>query len=47
MPIQPGDVMDTYADVDELFKDFKFKPSTTVKDGIERFVNWYKDFYSN
>jgi UDP-glucuronate 4-epimerase len=45
MPIQPGDVMDTYADVDELFKDFNFKPSTSVKDGIDMFVNWYKDFY--
>jgi len=45
LPIQPGDVEDTFADVDDLVKDFDYKPSISVADGIENFVNWYKDYY--
>ncbi len=45
LPIQPGDVPRTYADVDELIQDVGFKPTTTIEEGIEKFVRWYKDFY--
>ena len=45
LPLQPGDVEMTYANVDDLIKDFNYKPSTDVKDGIEKFIIWYKDFY--
>ncbi len=45
MPMQPGDVYATYADTDALAKDIGFKPSTSLKDGIHRFMEWYKMFY--
>jgi UDP-glucuronate 4-epimerase len=45
LPIQAGDVPSTYADVDDLMKDVGFKPSTTIEDGIEKFVEWYKWYY--
>ena len=45
-PIQPGDVVATYADVSELERDFDYRPSTAVADGIERTVAWYKQFYN-
>ena len=45
LPMQPGDVPRTYADVDELMQDVGFKPTTTIEEGIEKFVRWYKDFY--
>jgi len=45
LPIQPGDVSDTYADVSELMRDMDYKPSTPLDVGIERFVRWYKDYY--
>lgn len=44
LPMQPGDVPLTYADIDDLQKDFGFKPSMSLKKGINEFVNWYKDF---
>ena len=44
MPMQPGDVPRTYADVDDLINDVGFKPSTEIEDGIERFVRWYKEY---
>ncbi len=40
-PLQPGDVPDTYADVDDLFKNFDYKPETTVEEGVANFVEWY------
>lgn len=43
--MQPGDVKQTYADVDRLMADYGFKPSTTVEEGLPRFVAWYRDFY--
>lgn len=46
LPIQPGDVPTTYADVDDLFKDVGFKPSTSIEIGIANFINWYKVFYN-
>lgn len=47
LPMQPGDVPITYADIDELMKDIDFKPKTSIEDGILRFVTWYKDYYLN
>jgi UDP-glucuronate 4-epimerase len=46
LPLQPGDVEDTYADVSDLITDFNYKPNTSIKIGIQNFCNWYKDFYS-
>lgn len=45
LPLQPGDVPDTYADVEDLVKDFDYKPSTDVQNGIDKFIHWYKDYY--
>ena len=45
LPIQPGDVPDTYADVSDLVEQFHYQPATKVKDGIQRFVNWYSSYY--
>jgi UDP-glucuronate 4-epimerase len=45
LPMQPGDVYQTYADVDDLVRDFSFKPNTNLKDGLSRFVKWYKEYY--
>ena len=46
LPIQAGDVPATYADVDDLIKDVGFKPSTSIEDGISRFVQWYREYYN-
>lgn len=40
-PMQPGDVYQTYADVDDLIRDFDYKPSTDIKEGLRRFVDWF------
>ena len=45
LPLQPGDVPDTYADVDDLANDFDYRPTTPIEVGIRRFVDWYKAFY--
>ena len=45
LPLQDGDVPDTYANVDDLVEQFHYKPSTTVADGINRFVAWYRDYF--
>ena len=45
MPMQDGDVVSTYADVTGLMEEFEYKPDTNLKDGISKFVKWYKDFY--
>lgn len=45
LPLQPGDVPATYADVDDLINDVGFKPATSIEDGVKRFVEWYKDYY--
>ncbi len=45
MALQPGDVPETYANVDDLIKDVGFKPATSIEDGIARFIEWYRDFY--
>ena len=46
LDLQPGDVPATYADIDGLIKDVGFKPETPIETGIERFIAWYKDYYS-
>jgi UDP-glucuronate 4-epimerase len=45
LPLQPGDVPDTFADVSDLVEQFGYKPATQVKEGISRFVFWYKDYF--
>jgi UDP-glucuronate 4-epimerase len=45
LPLQPGDVLGTYADVDNLVKDVGFKPNTSIEKGMEYFVAWYRDYY--
>ncbi|MDC0373179.1 NAD-dependent epimerase [Candidatus Pelagibacter ubique] len=45
LPLQPGDVPDTYANVNILKEKFNFKPSTSVIDGVSNFIKWYKDYY--
>lgn len=45
MEMQPGDVLRTYADVSDLEKDINFKPSTSIEDGLQKFVDWYKEYY--
>ncbi len=47
LPMQAGDVPITYADVDDLIADTGFKPSTSIEDGIGKFVEWYKGYYQN
>ncbi len=46
LPMQPGDVYQTYADVDELVRDFNFKPRTSLEEGLAKFVKWYKEYYN-
>jgi len=45
LPLQPGDVAETYADVDDLVRDVGFKPATPLDEGIARFVSWYRSYY--
>jgi UDP-glucuronate 4-epimerase len=45
LPLQPGDVPDTYADVEALVEDVDYKPSTPIEEGIEKFVEWYQSYY--
>lgn len=47
LPLQAGDVPDTYADVEDLVQQFHYKPSTTVEEGINRFVVWYRDYFKS
>jgi UDP-glucuronate 4-epimerase len=45
MPMQPGDVPETHADIDDLERDTGFRPSTSIEDGVSRFVEWYREYY--
>jgi UDP-glucuronate 4-epimerase len=45
LPLQPGDVPDTFADIDDLVRDVGYRPATPVDVGVERFVRWYVDYY--
>lgn len=47
LPMQPGDVEVTYADTSALERDFGFKPSTSLREGLRKFAEWYADFYGN
>ena len=46
LPLQPGDVPDTYADVDDLVEQFGYKPSMSVNQGVENFALWYKKYHN-
>jgi UDP-glucuronate 4-epimerase len=45
LPMQPGDVPATYADIEDLARDIGFRPSTTIEDGIKQFAKWYRDYH--
>jgi UDP-glucuronate 4-epimerase len=46
LPIQPGDVPATYANVDDLVEDLGYKPETTIQEGINAFIDWYQAYFS-
>ena len=46
MPMQPGDVPATFANVEDLVRDVGFKPDTTIDEGIKNFIDWYRDYYN-
>jgi UDP-glucuronate 4-epimerase len=45
LPMQPGDVVRTWANVDELIQDFDYRPNTPIEQGVKLFVDWYRNFY--
>lgn len=45
LPMQPGDVHETYADISDMEKEIAYHPSTSIEDGIQNFVNWYREYY--
>lgn len=45
LPMQPGDVYQTYADVTDLMRDYDFKPETSIEEGLQKFVDWYREYY--
>jgi UDP-glucuronate 4-epimerase len=45
LPMQPGDVPATYADIEDLVRDVGFRPATTIEDGIGRFAKWYRAYH--
>ena len=45
LPLQDGDVPETYADVDDLMRDIDFRPATPIEEGVAKFVDWYKEYY--
>ncbi len=45
LPMQPGDVYQTYADVSDLMRDYDFKPDTSIEEGLQKFVDWYRTYY--
>ncbi|MDH3256228.1 MAG: NAD-dependent epimerase [Nitrospinota bacterium] len=45
MPIQPGDMLETFADIDSLVEQAEFRPTTSIKQGIRAFVDWYREYY--
>ena len=46
LPMQAGDVYQTYADISDLTNDFDFKPNTSIEEGMRKFIDWYKEYYS-
>lgn len=47
LPMQPGDVLNTFCDVSDLEREFNYRPSTTLKEGLTRFAAWYKRYYAS
>ena len=47
LPMQPDDVPETYADIDDLVREVGFKPSTSIEEGVALFAKWYKWYYNN
>jgi UDP-glucuronate 4-epimerase len=45
LPMQPGDVQATYADIDALQRDYGWRPTTTIDEGLPRLVDWYRQYY--
>jgi UDP-glucuronate 4-epimerase len=45
LPMQPGDVLATYADVDDLTRDAGFAPHTPIEEGVAKFIDWYREYY--
>jgi UDP-glucuronate 4-epimerase len=45
LPMQPGDVLETFADIDDLMREIEFKPQTRIEDGIARFVAWFREYH--
>ena len=45
LPIQPGDVSETWANIDNLIKDYKYKPTTKIEVGVGRFIDWYINYF--
>lgn len=45
MDLQPRDVPETYANVEDLYRDIGFKPETTIQDGVDKFIDWYLEYY--
>jgi UDP-glucuronate 4-epimerase len=46
LPMQPGDVPATYADIDDLMRDIGFRPDTPIEEGVHRFIAWFRDYHS-
>jgi len=45
LPMQAGDVLETYADIDDIVRDTGFQPRTSLEVGLSRFVDWYREYY--
>jgi UDP-glucuronate 4-epimerase len=45
LPMQPGDVVDTFADISAIQKDHGFEPKTSIREGVPRFIEWYKSYH--
>ena len=44
--LQPGDVPETYTNINDLYRDIEFKPQTTIQDGVDKFIDWYLEYYN-
>ena len=45
LPLQPGDIEDTFSNTQKIKKNYNYKPKTNIEDGVKLFVKWYKEFY--
>ena len=45
LPLQPGDVLETYADVEDLVREFDYQPTISINEGISKFIKWYRSYY--